>query len=126
MACGIGLCYGCTVNTKQGLRQVCEDGPVFEMGDILWDELADLSDDIASPSLYNGRMKSTNLSNRVIVIGGGAAGLLAAGRAAEMGASVTLIERMDEPGKKLLITGKGRCNITNIAPLKEFLTAFGP
>ncbi len=67
-----------------------------------------------------------NLSDRVIVIGGGAAGLLAAGRAAEMGASVTLIERMDEPGKKLLITGKGRCNITNTAPLKEFLTAFGP
>jgi predicted flavoprotein YhiN len=71
-------------------------------------------------------MKSMNLSDRVIVIGGGAAGLLAAGRAAEMGASVTLIERMDEPGKKLLITGKGRCNITNTAPLKEFLTAFGP
>ncbi len=42
MACGIGLCYGCTVKTKQGLRQVCEDGPVFEMSDILWDELADL------------------------------------------------------------------------------------
>ena len=42
MACGIGLCYGCTVKTKQGLRQVCEDGPVFEMGDIVWEELADL------------------------------------------------------------------------------------
>jgi dihydroorotate dehydrogenase electron transfer subunit len=42
MACGIGLCYGCTVKTKQGLRQVCEDGPVFEMSDILWNELADL------------------------------------------------------------------------------------
>ncbi len=65
-------------------------------------------------------------SKRIIVIGGGAAGLMAAGRAAEVGASVTLLERMDEPGKKLLITGKGRCNITNTAPLKEFLTAFGP
>ena len=65
-------------------------------------------------------------TQRVIVIGGGAAGLLAAGRAAELGASVTLLERMDEPGKKLLITGKSRCNLTNIAPLKEFLTAFGP
>jgi dihydroorotate dehydrogenase electron transfer subunit len=42
MACGIGLCYGCTVKTRQGLRQVCEDGPVFEMGDILWEELAGL------------------------------------------------------------------------------------
>lgn len=51
--------------------------------------------------------------------------MMAAGRAAELGASVTLIERMDEPGKKLLITGKGRCNITNTAPVKEFLTAFG-
>ena len=71
-------------------------------------------------------MKSNILSNRVIVIGGGAAGLLAAGRAAELGASVILLERMDAPGKKLQITGKGRCNITNTAPLKEFLTAFGP
>ena len=42
MACGIGLCYGCTVKTRQGLKQVCEDGPVFEMGNVLWDELADL------------------------------------------------------------------------------------
>ncbi|MEL7561523.1 dihydroorotate dehydrogenase electron transfer subunit [Dehalogenimonas sp. 4OHTPN] len=42
MACGIGLCYGCTVNTKQGLKQVCQDGPVFEAQDILWQELADL------------------------------------------------------------------------------------
>ena len=42
MACGIGLCYGCTVKTRHGLRQVCEDGPVFEISDILWEELADL------------------------------------------------------------------------------------
>jgi len=62
---------------------------------------------------------------RIIVIGGGAAGLMAAGRAAELGAKVTLLERMDVPGKKLLVTGKGRCNITNTAPLKEFLAAFG-
>ncbi len=64
--------------------------------------------------------------HRIIVIGGGAAGLMAAGRAVELGASVTLIERTEAPGKKLLITGKGRCNVTNTAPLKEFLTAFGP
>src|SRR5271169_6652147 len=71
-------------------------------------------------------LKMSDASKRVIVIGGGAAGLMAAGRAAELGASVTILERMDEPGKKLLVTGKGRCNITNIAPLKEFLAAFGP
>jgi dihydroorotate dehydrogenase electron transfer subunit len=42
MACGVGLCYGCTVKTKSGLKQVCEDGPVFEMRDIIWEELSDL------------------------------------------------------------------------------------
>ena len=42
MACGIGLCYGCTVKTRNGLRQVCEDGPVFQMSNIIWEELKDL------------------------------------------------------------------------------------
>ncbi|MFQ9936524.1 MAG: FAD-dependent oxidoreductase [Phascolarctobacterium faecium] len=51
--------------------------------------------------------------NKVIVVGGGAAGLLAAVAAAEHGAQVTVLEKMFKPGKKLLITGKGRCNITN-------------
>jgi dihydroorotate dehydrogenase electron transfer subunit len=36
MACGLGACYGCTVKTKRGLQQVCRDGPVFELDDILW------------------------------------------------------------------------------------------
>lgn len=49
----------------------------------------------------------------VIVIGAGAAGLMAAGQAAAGGADVTLLEKNDRPGRKLLITGKGRCNITN-------------
>lgn len=49
----------------------------------------------------------------VIVTGGGAAGLMAAGTAAERGARVLLIERNDRPAKKILITGKGRCNVTN-------------
>jgi len=49
----------------------------------------------------------------VAVIGGGAAGMIAAGRAAEMGAKVLLIEKNKQLGVKLLITGKGRCNITN-------------
>jgi predicted Rossmann fold flavoprotein len=56
----------------------------------------------------------------VIVIGAGAAGILAAGRAAQMGAKVLLIEKMRQPGRKLLITGKGRCNITHDAPLSEY------
>lgn len=37
MGCGVGVCYGCTVRTKRGLKQVCRDGPVFELSDILWD-----------------------------------------------------------------------------------------
>jgi len=40
MGCGRGVCYGCTVKTKQGLKQVCQDGPVFNLDDVLWDELA--------------------------------------------------------------------------------------
>ncbi len=49
----------------------------------------------------------------VAVIGGGPAGLMAAGRAAEMGAKVILLEKNESPGVKLLITGGGRCNVTN-------------
>jgi predicted Rossmann fold flavoprotein len=59
-------------------------------------------------------------ANKIIVIGAGAAGLLAAGRAAQLGASVLVIEKMRQPGRKLLLTGKGRCNITNDAPEPEF------
>lgn len=39
LGCGIGACYGCTINTRTGLKQVCRDGPVFELGDILWEEV---------------------------------------------------------------------------------------
>ncbi len=39
MGCGLGVCYGCTVKTKSGLKQVCKDGPVFALDDILWEEL---------------------------------------------------------------------------------------
>jgi predicted Rossmann fold flavoprotein len=62
---------------------------------------------------------------RIIVAGGGAAGLLAAGRAAELGADVTLLEKMPHAGRKLRITGKGRCNLTNVAPRVEFIQHFG-
>ena len=49
----------------------------------------------------------------VAVIGGGAAGMMAAGRAAERGKNVILLEKNTDLGKKLLITGGGRCNVTN-------------
>jgi len=62
----------------------------------------------------------------VIVIGAGAAGLLAAGRAGELGARVLLLEKMSQPGRKLMITGKGRCNITNDAPLQKFISHIQP
>jgi len=39
MGCGHGACYGCTIRTKKGLKQVCQDGPVFDLDDILWEEL---------------------------------------------------------------------------------------
>ncbi len=39
MGCGLGICYGCTVKTAKGLKQVCRDGPVFDLDDIVWDEL---------------------------------------------------------------------------------------
>ena len=57
----------------------------------------------------------------VAVIGGGAAGMMAAITAAENGAKVTVIERNDRLGKKLRITGKGRCNVTNDCDTREFL-----
>ncbi|HEY54910.1 MAG TPA: dihydroorotate dehydrogenase electron transfer subunit [Dehalococcoidia bacterium] len=42
MGCGQGICYGCTVKTRNGLKQVCQHGPVFELNDILWDELKEV------------------------------------------------------------------------------------
>ena len=61
----------------------------------------------------------------VIVVGGGAAGLIAAGRAGEMGASVILLEKTDGIGKKIGLSGKTRCNLTNAAELKNFLAMYG-
>jgi predicted Rossmann fold flavoprotein len=63
-------------------------------------------------------------SKQVVVIGGGAAGLMAAGQAAQAGARVLLLERTGRLGTKLRITGKGRCNLSNSAPLDEFLAHF--
>ncbi len=61
----------------------------------------------------------------VVVIGGGAAGLMAAGQAAEQGAKVILLEKMKRPGRKICISGKGRCNLTNSAPVSDFIGHFG-
>lgn len=57
----------------------------------------------------------------ILIIGAGAAGLMAAGAAARLGHRVTVLEHSPEPGKKLLITGKGRCNLTNNCTEREFL-----
>ncbi len=62
----------------------------------------------------------------VIIIGAGASGLMCAGTAAKRGLSVLLLEKMHMPARKLRISGKGRCNITNIAPLDEFMKHIGP
>lgn len=57
----------------------------------------------------------------LIVIGGGAAGIMAAGSAAETGCRVLVCEKMEKPQRKVRITGKGRCNLTNMKPAGEFL-----
>ena len=57
----------------------------------------------------------------LIVVGAGAAGLMAAGAALEQGHTVTLLEHEEKPGKKILVTGKGRCNVTNDCDLETFL-----
>ena len=59
--------------------------------------------------------------NKIVVVGAGPAGMMAAIKAAENGARVTLLEKMKRPGKKMLITGKGRCNITNSAEIPELI-----
>lgn len=63
----------------------------------------------------------SDVQTRVIVVGGGAAGMMAALTAAQNGACVTLLERTGRLGRKLRITGKGRCNVTNDCDANEFL-----
>ncbi|MEG2074216.1 MAG: FAD-dependent oxidoreductase, partial [Angelakisella sp.] len=57
----------------------------------------------------------------VVIIGGGAAGLACAGFAARSGLSVTVVEGRERPARKLLVTGKGRCNLTNNCTPEEFM-----
>ena len=66
-------------------------------------------------------MNERNHRPHIAVVGGGAAGMMAAGTAGDNGAAVTLFEQNTELGKKLLITGKGRCNLTNQCGEREFL-----
>ena len=61
------------------------------------------------------------MNNEIAVVGGGAAGMMAAIAAAERGARVTLLEPNERLGKKLNITGKGRCNVTNNCSMEELL-----
>jgi len=74
---------------------------------------------------FPGNSEGRMTKRRVIVVGGGAAGLMAAGQAAELGAETLVLEKMNRPGRKLRITGKGRCNLTNVAPVAEAIAHFG-
>jgi len=65
-------------------------------------------------------------TTQVLILGGGAAGMMAAISAARQGAGVMVAEKSTRTGLKLGITGKGRCNLTNTAPLPEFLEHIGP
>lgn len=63
------------------------------------------------------------MSLDLIVAGGGAAGMMAAGRAAELGCSVCLVEKNERLGRKIDITGKGRCNLTNNCSVQELIAS---
>jgi predicted flavoprotein YhiN len=66
------------------------------------------------------------MQRHIIVVGAGAGGMLAAGRAAEMGADVLLLEKTNRPGNKLLLSGNKRCNLTNAKDLEDFVAMYGP
>ena len=66
------------------------------------------------------------MKSDIVIVGGGAAGLMAAYAAAEAfahsenGGTVTVLEKMPKAGRKMMITGKGRCNFTNVKPWEDF------
>ncbi|RYG37291.1 aminoacetone oxidase family FAD-binding enzyme [bacterium] len=68
----------------------------------------------------------SSMPKRVLVVGGGAAGIFAALAAAKKGASVTILEKTVRLGTKILISGGGKCNLTHAGPLEEVLRAFRP
>ncbi len=63
------------------------------------------------------------MKTQVLVIGGGAAGLICAGFAAQRGLDTLILERNERPARKVMITGKGRCNVTNASDLQELIAA---
>jgi predicted Rossmann fold flavoprotein len=66
------------------------------------------------------------ITKQLVVIGAGASGMMAAGRAAELGANVLLLEKTERLGKKILISGKKRCNLTNTKEVDHFIAMYGP
>lgn len=84
------------------------------------------NDNAQYPQDNTSRDPKPSQSRKVVIVGAGAAGMMAAITAAEQGAQVVLVEKMDQAGRKLRITGKGRCNLTNTAVLKDFITHIGP
>ena len=65
------------------------------------------------------------MKKQVVVIGAGAGGMMAAGHAAESGAEVLLLEKTERPGKKILISGNGRCNLSNTGDIQTFINQYG-
>jgi predicted Rossmann fold flavoprotein len=84
-----------------------------------------MTGDTKNRRITTGPLARQGPDYEVIVVGGGAAGLMAAGQAALQGAKTLILEKMKSPGRKLGITGKGRCNLTNVASLSEFVAHFG-
>lgn len=62
------------------------------------------------------------INKKVVIIGAGAAGLMAGGTASLLGASVTIIEKNKRVGRKIMITGKGRCNLANNCDVQTFIS----
>lgn len=79
---------------------------------------------MSKPSPSNSRSGSKNYD--VVVIGGGAAGIIAAWRSAQLGAKTLLIEKTCRLGTKILISGGGKCNIAHAGPIEDILKAFRP
>lgn len=84
-----------------------------------------MGENVLSWQLYRkNHVGGKRLMKQIIVIGGGAAGMMAAIQAAKLGANVTLLERNEKVGRKLYITGKGRCNVTNNCAVNEALKCY--
>lgn len=72
---------------------------------------------VFNKDIVRERIKDKDMSNKVVIVGGGASGLVAAITAARGGANVTILEHKDRVGKKILMTGNGKCNLTNMSNL---------